>query len=51
MKIVILEPIGINPEEIDTYKRSYWWIVLRNVMRKLRSSEYANSFAAASTSL
>jgi len=31
--------LGIKPDELDIYKRDYWWRVLKNVMRKMRNEE------------
>jgi len=31
--------LDTKPEELDMYKRDYWWKVLKNVMRNLRKEE------------
>ena len=31
------EVFGVNPENLDIYKTTYWWSVLKKVLRGLRS--------------
>jgi hypothetical protein len=30
---------GINPDSLDIFKKTYWWNVLKNVLRQMRSED------------
>lgn len=30
---------GINPSSLDIFKKTYWWNVLKNVLRQMRSED------------